>query len=145
MVANSYNLFLYPFYGFPELYSEIRNIFNSTCIVKTPHYIQGWLNYNKLGQNLGWHRHWSGVTNNSIHGVFCVDVKDSKTTYQYIDNQQIEEVYCEDNLLVMANSNNNLHKTSDWNYETPRITIAFDIHPIENLQNRLWINHWTPL
>lgn len=143
-VATSYNLFLFPYKGFHELYEQIRIRFKESCVINSPHYIHGWVNVYNSNQNLGWHRHWSGVTNSSIHGFFCVQSEGSFTEYKFDDGEEIN-VKSEDNLLVMGNSNNNLHKTSEWSKVYPRITIAFDIHPIENLNEREWINHWVPI
>jgi hypothetical protein len=143
--ANSYNLFLYPYAGFSELFHEIKNCFYENYSFKSPCYIQSWVNVYTSGENLDWHRHWSGVTNNSIHGFFCVNSLNSTTTYKSLINDNIYQVNCHDGLLVMSHSNDNLHKTSEWLEKEPRITIGFDIHPIENLQENLWINHWIPL
>jgi len=60
------------------------------------------------------------------------------------ENVKIES---KNNLLVIGKSDNDEHRSSVWNQETPRITIAFDILPMSSI-NKLQsnnLNHWIPI
>jgi hypothetical protein len=51
-------------------------------------------------------------------------------------------------LMVLSRSNGDVHRSSEWDQEYPRITIAFDIVPAGILyrENRYThINHWMPI
>jgi hypothetical protein len=45
-------------------------------------------------------------------------------------------------LLVIGRSNGDLHKSSEWLGDKPRVTLAFDISPIESINFK--INHYIP-
>lgn len=140
---NNYNLLLYPFPGFHELYESIRQTFHSLNDNEQPHYIQCWLNFYEKGQFIDWHNHWS-ADKETWHGFYCVDVEpDSKTTYRLPDYPKDIDVPSEDNLLVISKSDGDMHRSSEWTHDRPRITIAFDIIPRQYVEHHL--NHWIPI
>jgi hypothetical protein len=142
-----YNLLMYPLPEFYELYCEIRNFFRENLNsedLNEPHYIQCWLNFYKKGEFISWHEHWPPEVN-GWHGYYCVDVEPSKTTYKlpgYKKNIDVENC---NNLLVLSKSNGDKHRTWPWEYDSPRITIAFDIVPSWHIQNDDSPNHWVPI
>ena len=86
----------------------------------------------------------------SWHGYYCVDVEPSKTSYKLEKNGKIVHVQNEDNLLVLSKSLDDQHRTWAWEYDHPRITIAFDILPASNIlnfegENKMGKNHWIPI
>jgi hypothetical protein len=146
----SYNLLLYPLEGFHELYTEIKTLFNNVLIDNkmndnnTKYYIQCWLNYYKKGDFINWHGHWDPHVK-SWHGFYCVDVEDSYTSYIIPNNNKVINIKSENNKIVISKSNGDKHKSSIWQYDHPRITIAFDIVPREYINFDTLINHWIPI
>jgi len=147
-----YNLFLYPFPEFYELYFKIREMFYDKLEVENheeSYYIQSWLNFYWKGDFIDWHHHWPSYVN-SWHGYYCIDVEPSKTSYRLEHTKKIIDVKNENNLLVLSKSLNDKHRTWPWQHENPRITIAFDIVPgpvVLNFEgeNKMGINHWIPI
>jgi hypothetical protein len=53
-------------------------------------------------------------------------------------------VYNKNGLLVFGDSAGDEHRSSKWNQPDPRITIAFDIVPVNKLDLSTEINHYIP-
>lgn len=145
---NKYNYFLYPLSGNHGLFLEIQKIFHDVCPSKDAHFMQCWINVFNRGEFIDWHSHWLPEWN-SWHGFYCLDVEpNSHTTYK-IQGREIV-VNSENNLLVISKSGLDQHRSSVWNEDYPRITIAFDIVP-ENKLNTCFLsgrgaqNHWIPI
>ena len=141
---NNYNLLMYPFPQFWNLYQEIKTMFREISKDTDQCYIQCWLNYYQKGDYIDWHDHWSPEAK-SYHGFFCVDTEPSKTTYRIPNVVGEVDVESKDNLLVMSRSNGDLHRTWEWPYDRPRITIAFDIVPSVSIDPLESLNHWIPI
>jgi hypothetical protein len=140
-VADFYNIFSYASINVNSLFFKIKDAFySSSPNLSKRYYIQGWVNVYDNGKSLDWHRHWGG--SDSYHGFFCVNSNISYTEYKFDDGEQVK-IDSVNGLLVFTKSNNNLHRTSEFNDIQPRITIAFDIHPHDNIQKM--IHHWIPL
>jgi hypothetical protein len=142
---NQYNLLLYTFEGFHELYNEIKYMFNQCNPSTKKYYIQCWLNIYKKGNFIDWHNHWLPEFN-TWHGFYCVDCEPSKTTYKIPNVSDPLDIVSENNLLVMSRSDGDQHRTWPWeNEDKDRITIAFDIVPANQVDNNNWVNHWIPI
>jgi hypothetical protein len=145
-----YNLMLYPQQGFHELFVSIRETFNlirrKNNIKFNQFYMQCWLNTYDVGQKLEWHGHFPPEVK-SWHGFYCVNVKDSITSYRIPPNGGLININCADDLLVISKSDGDTHCTSDWTHENDkRITIAFDIVPAPFIASqKMLLNHWIPL
>jgi len=165
---SQYNLLtlLYPITN--QLYFEIQKFFRENCDIKEPYMIQSWLNFYRKGEFIDWHRHWRSAAK-GWHGFICVSCEPSKTTYRLppihgfqvpsnlIDESQweLQDIESKDGLIVLSESAGDMHRTWPWEYDEPRITIAFDIIPTKHLEtgttgsfqmtkNNL-INHWLPI
>ena len=148
-----YNILTFTDPNWYDLYQKIQKYFH-LCYeqhhqkkVDKPHYIRSWLNVYERRQYIDWHGHWDPEFN-AWHGFFCVDVEpNSKTSYMWKDDERIIEVASKNGLLVLGLSDNDRHKSSEWNQETPRITIAFDILPFDSIMSTGFIklNHWIPI
>ena len=59
------------------------------------------------------------------------------------------EIQSKNDLLVLSKSENDVHRSSEWMYDHPRITLAFDIVPtkmlFENNKTFMLKNHWIPI
>jgi hypothetical protein len=144
---------MYPLPGVHELYRNIRDVFNNSYYEyfgyenKRPHFIQCWLNYYWRGDFIDWHGHWPSSFN-AWHGFFCVNVEpQSSTLYKWKDSEQIIEVPSQNGLMVLGISDQDKHRSTEWNQQAPRITVAFDIVPVDNASIRpeQYINHWIPI
>lgn len=142
---NTYNLFMYPYDEFYNLYQEIKTLFHDCCIDEDQYYIQCWVNFYKKGDFIDWHNHWA-PEHRTWHGFFCVDCEPSKTTYNVPGYNEPLDIVSENNLLVMSRSNGDTHRTWPWEDETKdRITIAFDIVPRQFIDPGVFLNHWVPI
>jgi hypothetical protein len=140
---STYNLFLFPFEQLNILYYEL--IKNITPILENTNYvIKSWVNLFKKGEKIDWHGHWHSKAK-VWHGFYCVQVGESFTEYKIPNYDEIIKIKSKEGLLVFGKSEGDLHKSSEWNDENkPRITIAFDIIPIESIHNKLQQNQYIP-
>jgi hypothetical protein len=142
-----YNLLMYPYSQFYELYQNIKTVFRKHCDNDEPYYIQAWLNYYQNGEYIDWHSHWDEDMD-TWHGFYCVNTESaaSKTTYRLPFVASDIDVVSKDNLIVLSKSEGDLHRTWPWTFNgRPRITIAFDIVPAKHIDPTWVLNHWIPL
>jgi len=148
-----YNFLMYPLPGVHDLYKNIHEVFNQSYYEyfgyknNRQHFIQCWLNYYWKGDYIDWHGHWPSPFN-AWHGFFCVSVEpNSSTLYRWKDSESIIEIPSENGLMVMGISDGDKHRSTEWNQQTPRITVAFDIVPVDNsnIKPEQYINHWIPI
>jgi hypothetical protein len=113
---------------------------------KERYMVQGWFNINhhKTGK-LDWHKHVSEEqdTSKMFHGYYGVNIDDSSTFYKTED--KIFENKNKNNRLILSNSRY-AHAMGDWNWEGPRISVAYDLLPLSViLEQDLDHQHWFPL
>lgn len=145
---SKYNLFMYPYKGFHNLFTEISKMFHSVNEDKElTYYMQSWLNFYEKGQYIDWHIHRNKPAK-AWHGFYCVDCEPSHTSYQLITGESFD-IPSKNNLLVLSRSGEDRHRTWPWEGENPRITIAFDIIPQFKLDPNTclvdYVNHWIPI
>jgi hypothetical protein len=148
-VYGSYNMLLYPFPGFHELYQEIQKMLYECLQLtgedpKEKYYIECWLNIYKSDDYIAWHSHFP-ASSNGWFGFYCVNVEPSKTTFDFFDVNGYTDVPGENNLLAMLKSTDDQHRTWPWEYPTPRITVAFNIVPRHQIDINGTNNHWIPI
>jgi hypothetical protein len=141
---NRYNIFHYNapgvFYLYEKLYDVTKNL---TDLEKTPYMIQCWINVYKYNDFISWHSHFPKESN-ALHGFFCINCEPSVTSYRFRDGSQYD-VESKNGRLVIGSSGNDLHRTYPWPHkDRDRITIAFDIVPLNKLDddpnsNRSWL------
>ena len=130
-----YNLFMYAFPGFHDLFVELKNTFN---FIKgkdntEKYYLKCWLNCYYKDDYLGWHNHDDSILEKADkklfwHGFYCINAEGSKTTYQ-IDNKEFD-IESKDNQLILINDNSLQHRTWPWlDDKNPRITVAYNFYP----------------
>lgn len=141
-VFNQYNLLMYPLEKFHELYFEIQKMYKEVSQSTDQMYIQCWLNFYNKGQFIDWHGHW-GSGSGAFHGFYCVDVEpDSYTSYKFYD--KAVDIQSKNGLLVIGKTNGDQHRSSEWQQDYPRITIAYDIVPKHCVPLQM-LNHWMPI
>jgi hypothetical protein len=140
----SYNLLTFPNKELNKLYHAIQENVIPLLDTNTTYVIKSWLNVYRAGQNIDWHGHWAEESK-VWHGFYCAQVRDSATYYKIPEVKEVITVPSEEGLLVMGKSAGDKHRSSDWqNNAMPRITLAFDIIPIESINNKLSVNHYLP-
>lgn len=150
-----YNVFQFYNNEIYNLYNGVRDLVQEACdyyeidYKKQKYLIQGWfnINYNKKGK-LDWHDHGPtyGVTGSmNFHGYYCVKAEPS-TTYYKINNEKEFENINKDNRLIVSQMGHP-HAMSDWDWDGPRITVAYDIVSLNDLSinDLATAQHWFPL
>ena len=140
---HAYNFLTFPNYEVGKLYQEIlKNV--SPLLEDRPYMIKSWVNVFRKGEKVDWHNHWP-ADKKVWHGFYCVQVGDSHTDYRIPKVPHITRVVSKEGLLVVGKSEDDQHRSSPWNEnKRPRITIAFDIVPIDSIDNKLNPNHFIP-
>lgn len=106
--------------------------------------VQGWfnINYAKKGK-LDWHDHGpTGAPN--FHGYYSVSAEPSTTYYKVFD-KEIEN-HNKNNRVILSEMGHP-HAMADWEWEGPRITVAYDVIPLKDLMQfgMHQEQHWIPL
>ena len=103
--------------------------------------VQGWfnINYNKKGK-LDWHEH-GGNGAPHFHGYYCVNAEPSTTHYRVFD-KEIENI--NKNNRAILSETGHPHAMADWDWDGPRITIAYDVIPLRFIPKE-WEQHWIPM
>jgi hypothetical protein len=145
-----YNVFQFHIDGVYNLYKGIASLAREACehydldFEKEQFMIQGWfnINYSKSGK-LNWHDHGPyGAPN--FHGYYCVSAEPSSTYYQVFD-KEVENIN-KNNRFILSEMGHP-HAMGDWDWDGPRITIAYDLIPLRYLKEAGYSQeqHWIPL
>ncbi len=144
---NKYNVFQFYHPGIFELFKSVREM----TLEASKHYnldfekeqfmVQGWfnINYNKKGK-LDWHEH-GGNGAPHFHGYYCVKAEPSTTHYR-VFNKEIENI--NKNNRAILSETGHPHAMADWDWDGPRITIAYDVIPLRFIPKN-WEQHWIPM
>lgn len=148
-----YNVFQLYHAGIHNLYKAISDTVKEACqyynvnFDEQKYYVQGWFNINHADTGkLNWHDH-GGPFAPHFHGYYCVNAEPSITHYQIEDgSSRVVENHNKNNRLIVSEMGHP-HAMGDWDWNGPRITIAYDIEPLESLiNNDMTIQqHWIPL
>jgi hypothetical protein len=146
-----YNVFQFYNEEIYNVYSAIKDLVIEACdyygvdFKKQKYYIQGWFNINdrKLGK-LNWHDH-GGPWAPFWHGYYCIKAEPSSTFYK-LENREdlVVENQNKDNRLILSEMGHP-HAMGDWDWDGPRITLAYDIVPLSTIKMYPEQQHWFPL
>lgn len=98
------------------LYKEVRDLVRDFTGDDRPMWIQAWLNFHHSNEVLDWHAHdWP------YHGYISIDPKGTRTVFEgYEIENEIGNIY--------IGPGHRQHKVIvDQEYDTPRITLGYDI------------------
>ena len=150
MKWREYNVFQFHISGVRKLYSAVSSMVHEACeyygvdFEAQDYMMQGWFNINHTKQGkLNWHDHGPiGAPN--FHGYYCVKAEPSSTYYKVFD-KDIENKNI-DNRAILSEMGHP-HAQADWDWEGPRITVAYDVIPLKDLQiaGMHQEQHWIPL
>jgi hypothetical protein len=144
-----YNVFQFYHPSIHNLYKNISDTIKEACeyyeinFEEQKYMVQGWfnINYNHSGK-LDWHDH-GGPYAPYFHGYYCVNAEPSITYYSVFGNQV--ENHNKNNRMIISEMGHP-HAMGDWDWEGPRVTIAYDIMPLKSLiANKAEPQHWIPL
>lgn len=144
-----YNVFQFYHPSIHKLYKSISDTIKEACdyyevdFDKQQYMIQGWfnINYNNKGK-LDWHDH-GGPYAPYFHGYYCVKAEPSVTYYR-VFNKEVDN-HNKDNRMIVSEMGHP-HAMGSWDWEGPRVTIAYDIVPLKSLiENKAEPQHWFPL
>lgn len=150
MKWRQYNVFQFHIPGIRKLYDAVSEMVHEACdyygldFDKEQFMLQGWFNINhaKKGK-LDWHEHGPDGAPN-FHGYYCVKAEPSETHY-ITTNQERKVNVNRDNRAVLSEMGHP-HAMGDWDWDGPRITVAYDAIPLRDLiihpQEE---QHWIPL
>jgi hypothetical protein len=150
MKWRQYNVFQFHSIGIYNLYKAVKEMTQEACsyydldFEKEKFMLQGWfnINYTKKGK-LDWHDHGpTGAPN--FHGYYCVSAEPSVTHYKVFDNEVENQNI---NNRAVLSEMGHPHAQADWDWDGPRITIAYDVIPLRDLQRFAMDQeqHWIPL
>lgn len=147
ITAENYNIFRFEHPGIRNLAKNVRSMVKEACeyyeidFDSQNYYIHGWFNLysNPISEDfistnkddLGWHEH-SGDGIPYFHGYYCVNAEPSVTYYKIFDTD-IENNNINNRAILSETGHQ--HAMGQWNLPKPRITIAYDIIPIDNVAN----------
>jgi len=139
---SKYNFFSYHTQQTSDLLENIREVVKP-LLPEKQYVIQCWLNVFKKGSFIDWHGHWESSAR-AYHGYYCVNVGNSYTSYKIPPDIQYD-VQNKNGLLVFGKSDGDKHKSSEWDEDFPRITIAFDLIPVvQNSIQKTYNEHYIP-
>jgi hypothetical protein len=148
-----YNVFQF---SSPEVYKVFKAISEATreaCeyygidFDAQQYMVQGWFNINhsEVGK-LNWHDH-GGPYAPHFHGYYCISAEPSITHYQINDGtSRVVDNVNKNNRMVISEMGHP-HAMGDWNWDGARITLAYDIEPMQSLIDNPGTieQHWIPL
>jgi hypothetical protein len=147
-----YNVFQFHIDEIYNLYSAVSDLTKEACeyygidFYEQQYMIQGWfnINYNKKGK-LDWHDHGPNGAPN-FHGYYCVNAEPSITYYKIDGVHEVENI--NKNNRAILSEMTHPHAMADWDWDGPRITVAYDLLPLQEVKKVFSLNdeqHWIPL
>lgn len=136
-----YNIFTLYSTEIFELMKNIKSMLSIACneygidYDSKQYMIHGWFNYfpikmyqEKSYDDLFWHDH--GNTKNAFHGYYAVNAEPSVTHY-VINGEKVDREN-KNGRLILAKTGIP-HAVGKWNYDEPRMTLAYNVFPLENV------------
>jgi hypothetical protein len=144
---NKYNVFQFYDENIHTLFRAVKDMTVDACehygldFVQEQFMVQGWfnVNYNHIGK-LDWHEH-GGDGAPYFHGYYCVKAEPSVTHYRVFE-KEIEN-HNRNNRAILSETGHP-HAMGDWDWDGPRITIAYDVIPLRYIPKE-WEQHWIPM
>ena len=150
MKWRQYNVFQFHSYGLHKLFKAVKDMTVEACdyygleFEKEFYMVQGWFNITHTGKGkLDWHDHGpTGAPN--FHGYYSVSAEPSITHYRVFDKEV--ENHNTNNRAILSEMGHP-HAMADWDWEGPRITVAYDIIPLRDIKKfgMDQEQHWIPL
>ena len=152
-LGEKYNIFQFHNENIRELYRAIRDMVLEACeyyginAEEQNYMIQGWFNADKNSKpeplpNTYLHDHLNGQGAPDFHGYYCVNAEPSYTKYLISGEKEFLNINVNNRAIISETGH--AHGISNWPFEKDRITIAYDISPLKNMQGSPE-QHWVPI
>ena len=147
-----YNVFQLYHPAIHNLYNALSDTVKEACeyygldFYSERYYVQGWFNINHSNTGkLDWHDH-GGPFAPHFHGYYCINAEPSITHYRINDGSgRVVDNVNKNNRMIISEMGHP-HAQADWDWDGPRITVAYDIVPLQSLINaNTSEQHWLPL
>ena len=147
IMLEHYNIFQFTNEYIYNLYNSVKEMTIEACqyynidFKKQKYYIQGWFNFDYQEKDMGdqdLHDHCGGTGAPFFHGYYCVNAQPSVTHYQ-INRKTMFNNINKNNRAILSETGHP-HRKGGWYGDKPRITIAYDMMPLESLVDRNVIN-----
>jgi hypothetical protein len=154
-LGQHYNIFQFHNKEIHNLYSALSEMTKEACEYygidfKSENYmIQGWFNFDKYKKpeplpDRYLHDHMDGKGAPDFHGYYCVNAEPSNTYYKIggMDGERFANV--NRNNRAILSETGHPHGIQSWEREDFRITIAYDVVPLNEIRLSPE-QHWIPL
>lgn len=148
MQHDKYNVFQFYHPAIYKLTQSIKSMVIEACEYYGYDYeeeqfvARGWFNINYIKKGkLDWHDH-SGQGAPAFHGYYCVNAEPSSTQYMVFD-EEVENI--NKNNRAILSETGHPHAMADWDWDGPRITIAYDVCPLSWLMDTVPEQIFIPL
>ena len=149
-LSTKYNIFQLHNINIYNLYIAIKEMTAEACeyynidFKEQKYMIEGWFNFDDEGDYNpnSLHDHLGGHGIPCFHGYYCVNAEPSVTHYQ-INREKIFENLNKNNRAILSETGHP-HAMADWDWDGPRITIAYDVSPLRFIPKE-WEQHWIPM
>lgn len=145
-----YNVFQFHITGIRNLYTAVASMVREACeyyginFEEQNYMMQGWFNINHANNGkLDWHDHGPAGAP-FFHGYYSVSAEPSVT--HYVTSAGHVENHNKNNRAILSEMGHP-HAMGDWSWDGPRITVAYDVLPLEELKlvGMHQEQHWIPL
>jgi hypothetical protein len=154
-LGNQYNIFQFHSKEIHNVYAAVSDMIKEACdyyginFKDSNYMIQGWFNFDKFKKpeplpDEYLHDHMDGKGAPDFHGYYCVNAEPSNTYYKIggKDGQRFSNVNI--NNRAILSETGHPHGIQSWDREDFRITIAYDVVPMNQMINTKE-QHWIPL
>jgi hypothetical protein len=146
-----YNIFQIHHPAIYSLYSAIKSMtqeaseYYGVDFESQQYMVQGWFNCDeKSEKNLNdLHDHSPNTGTPYYHGYYCVNAEPSITNYQ-INRELMFDNINKNNRAILSETGHP-HRKGSWHLDEKRITIAYDMMPLKDLNKNELQQHWVPL
>lgn len=150
-----YNVFQFYHPAIHDVFRAVSDMTKEACSYygvdfnEQRYMVQGWFNINRSDTGkLDWHDHGPAGAP-YFHGYYAINAEPSVTHYKiYNDDRYIKDNVNENNVAILSEMGHP-HSMGDWTWQGDRITLAYDIVPMNLLYmgdpNVHIQQHWIPL
>jgi hypothetical protein len=150
MKWREYNVFQFYTEEIYNVYKSVSEMVKEACEYYEINFddqkfvIQGWFNINhKKAGKLNWHEHGPDGAP-LFHGYYCISAEPSETHYITSAGPKVNVNL---NNRAVLSEMGHPHAMADWDWDGPRITLAYDVMPLSTIENNpnAKEQHWFPL
>lgn len=150
-LSHKYNIFQFNHPAIYNLFKAVRDMVKEGCeyygidFEKQNYMLQGWFNLDgKSEKSLNdLHDHCGGTGVPYFHGYYCVNAEPSITHYNVNREKLFDNININNRAIISETGHP--HRKGEWHFDTDRITIAYDVMLLKDLDIDAIDQHWVPL